>query len=419
MSDALAKERLIEKQGPMIHPCRPNLDWQEFRAVLRPGEGRNEFESTLAARVGARYGIAFAYGRSGIIAACKALGLARADIILPAYTCSVVAEAVVASGNRPIFVDIDPADYNMDIGAIKDALTPQTRAIIATHMYGYPANIEAIRSVSGPHRIIIEDAALLGPVNFDAQGAGLHADLTLFSFGHGKHLYTVEGGVVVTNSAELYAKVKSYRDREMSGLPRKIWAKRLARLINGYLMLNASLLEILDRMHQTSPMQYMRDQLGLAKVELPGDYATAFADFQGRLGLIQLRKFDSILAKHRAWVEFYDRELLDVPGIRRAPIIPGATYATYALRVERRDELNFRQRMRSQGINVEEATRYDYALPHLAPYRPYASGMYPHAEQAAREVVNLPNYAGLSAGGARRVVESVRQCLSSSTPNGK
>jgi perosamine synthetase len=401
----------------MIHPFRPNFDWRELLALLRLGTGRDAFESALAARVGARYGIAFAYGRSAIVAACRALGFTQAEIIVPAYTCRVVAEAVVVSGNRPVFVDINLADYNMDIGALKDALTSQTRAIVATHMHGYPADIAAIRARAGDERvIIIEDAALLGPIKA-ASHAGQRGDITIFSFNTGKHLYAVQGGVVVTDSDELYAKLRAYRDREMNRLPWKVWARRLARFVNGYTMLNASLLEVLDRLHHTGPLQRVRDRLGLTQIEMPGDYATAFADFQGRIGLAQLQKFDAVVARHRAWAEFYDRELRDLlavstverPGISPAPIIGGATYAPYTLRVERRDEIGFCEGMHARGVKV--ATSFDYVLPYMEPYRPYAEGTYPRAEQAAREVVNLPNYAGLSAQGARRVVESIRHCL--------
>jgi len=394
----------------MIQPYRPNFDWHELWAVLYPGAGRTEFESAVAARVGARYGIAFAYGRTGIVAACKVLGLTQAEVIMPAYTCRVVAEAVVVSGNKPVFVDIDLANYNMDLCAVRDALTSQTRAIIVTHMHGYPADVEGIRAIAGDERlVIIEDAALLGPVKSDQGATGLRGDMAIFSFGPGKHLYAVRGGVVVTNSANLYEKLKAYRDREMDGLPWRARAKRVARLMTGYMMLNGSLFEVWTRVNLMSSVQRARDQLGLTQVDMPGDYATAFADFQGRVGLAQLRKLDVIVARHRAWAEFYDGELRDVPGITLAPIIPGATYSHYTVLVERRDEINFRQRMRTRGIEV--GTAFDYTLPSVEPYRPYAKGTYPQAERAAREVVNLPNYAGLSAASARHVADSTRRSL--------
>jgi dTDP-4-amino-4,6-dideoxygalactose transaminase len=178
-------------------------------------------------------------------------------------------------------------------------------------------------------------------------------------------------------------------------------------------MLNATLLDLLDRLHHTGPIHRVRGTLGLSRAEMPSDYATAFADFQARIGLAQLEKFDSIVARHRAWAEFYDRELHDIPGISLAPIIPGATYGSYTVRVEHRDEIDFWGQMRVRGINIGEETRFDYALPYLKPYRPYAKGTYPYAEQAAREVVNLPNYAGLSIASARYIVESIQRCLAS------
>jgi dTDP-4-amino-4,6-dideoxygalactose transaminase len=183
--------------------------------------------------------------------------------------------------------------------------------------------------------------------------------------------------------------------------------------MNGYMMLNATLLEVLDSFHRTGSMQGVRHKIGLAKSEIPSDYATAFADFQGRIGLAQLRKFDFILARHREWTEFYDRELRDVPGISPAPIIAGATYGSYTVRVERRDEIDFRRQIRNKAINIDEETRFDYVLPYMKPYRPYAKGPYSHAEQAAREVVNLPNYAGLGTANARYIVESIRRSLAS------
>jgi perosamine synthetase len=389
----------------VIHQYRPNFDWHELLELLCPADGRSEFESALAARVGARFGIAFAYGRSGIIAACKALGLTQAEIIVPAFTCGVIPEAVAISGNRPIFVDIDLADYNMDINAIKRVITPQTRAIIATHMYGYPADIEAIRTIAGDERIvIIEDSALLGPVAGCSGEAGIRGDIALYSFGPGKHLYTVQGGILVTNSATLYEKIKACRDQDMSRLPWKVWAKRLARLMTGYMMLNSSMLEAWNKVNQIGPMKRVRGKLGLKHVNMPADYATAFANFQGRVGLAQLRKFDSILDKHRAWAKLYTSELRDVPGITPAPIIPGATYSLYTIRVEGRDEINFRRCMLARGIEV--GTVFNSVVADKYPFHPYMKGTFPCAEQAAREVVNLPNYAGLSIADARYIVES-------------
>jgi perosamine synthetase len=388
---------------------RPYLDRSELLAALRPGPERGEFESALAARVGARYGVAFAYGRSAIMACLKALNISGADVIVPAYTCAVVAEAVVMSDNRPVFADIDLADYNMDIHALKEALTPQTKAIIATHLYGYPTDLDAIRAAAGDDRVIIIEDCASGLLTFSPGTSELRGDIGVFSFGPAKPLYTVQGGVAVTNSLDLYEKIKAYRDREMSHLPITVWAKRWGRLVASYVMFNESVYGLLQQARLAGAQKRMQAGSGSSPEKTPHDYTTAYTDFQGRVGLAQLEKLDTVLAKRRALAELYDRELRGVPGLSPAPIVAGATYSYYSLRVERRDEIDFRHRMLVKGIAVDHA--YDYALPLLTPYQPYAKGEYPRAEQAAREVVNLPNYPGLSEAKARYIAECARYSI--------
>jgi perosamine synthetase len=388
---------------------RPYFDHSELLAALRPGAGRREFESALAARVGARYGIAFAYGRSGIIASLKALGISQSEVILPAYTCLVMAQAVVASGNRPVFVDIDLADYNMDISSVKQALTPQTRAIVATHLYGYPTDVDAIRAAAGDDRVIVVEDCAQGLLTPFPGTTGLRGDIGLFSFGPNKQLSTIQGGVIVTNSSDLYEKIKVYRDREVGRVSFKVWAKRWTRLIVSYLAFNKPVYGLLQRAGLVGWGSHVSDGVDPSVAEMPDDYTSAYTDFQGRVGLAQLRKLDTVLARRRALAELYDRELHNVAGLSPAPIVAGATYSQYTLRIAGRDEINFPLRMLAYGISVDQA--YDYALPYLKPYRPYAKGEYPRAEQAAREVVNLPSYPGLSAADARYIAESVRRSL--------
>ena len=94
-----------------------------------------------------KYAISFPYGRSALWAFFKAMDIQNAEIILPAYTCSVVAHAIVLSNNIPRFVDIRLDDYNMDLGQVKEAITSRTRAIIATHLFGYPLDVEKLKTI--------------------------------------------------------------------------------------------------------------------------------------------------------------------------------------------------------------------------------------------------------------------------------
>jgi len=393
----------------MIPFYRPYFDHAELLAALRPGRGRDEFESAVARRIGARYGVAFAYGRSGLIATLKALGLGQAEVILPAYTCEVVAQAVVASGNKPVFVDIDLADYNMDLDKIKSALTPQTRVIVATYMFGYPTDVDEIRAIAGnEHIIIIEDRAQ-GLLSSYAGGTALRGDIGLCSFGSNKQLSTVQGGVIVTNSNDLYEKIKTYRDSHMNLRSASSYAKRWMRLIASYLVFSKPMYGLLQRMGLVGWDSRQDERSASSLEDMARDYTGVFMDFQRRVGLVQLGKLETIVSQRRALAELYDGELRDIPGLSPAPIIAGATYAYYTLRVNRRDEVNFQPRMLAQGVAVDQV--YDYALPYLESYRSYAKGEYPRAEQAAREVVNLPIYPGLGAENARYVAEATRRVL--------
>lgn len=393
----------------MIPFYRPYYDHSELLAALRREGGREEFESAVATRVGARYGVAFAYGHAGLIAALRAMELTQAEVVVPAYTCFVVALAIVASGNIPVFVDIDLADYNMSIDALKKVLSPRTRAIIATHMYGYPTDVNAIRNLTDGHDILlIEDRAQALHTSFD-QTQKLLGDIGLCSFGANKQLTTVQGGVIVTDSSGHYEKLKAYRDQEMNLSSFRTWGKRWARLIGNYFVFRQPIYGVLERIGVMGWKAHSDARTFSAPLLPPADFAVAFMDFQARVGLTQLDKLDDVLTRRRALAQLYDRELSDVPGVCPAPIIPAATYAYYTLRTPQRDEISFPLRMLAQGVAVDQA--YDYALPYLSPFRKYARSEYPHSKQAAREVINLPIYPGLSTAQAMHVAQSVKRAL--------
>jgi dTDP-4-amino-4,6-dideoxygalactose transaminase len=393
----------------LISLYRPYFDRSELLAVLRPGAGRSRFEAAIAEYVGARYALAFAYGRCGVVALLKALGIRHTQVIMPAYTCTVMADAVLYSDNHPVFVDIDPADYNMDIQLVKRALTPRTRAIIATHMYGNPADVCAIREQVGDERVlIIEDAALaLRPSQLASQPMRSH--IALYSFGRGKQLYTVSGGIIATNSQDLYEKMKAFRDREMARLPASVTARRRVQVATAYMALYPALERQLLRIKDVGAVKRTREATGFIQSGVPPDYDTAFADFQGQMGLAQLRKLDVVLERRRAIAELYHQGLQGIPGLTPAPMLPDATYTYYSVRVHAGAQREFRQLMWERGVEV--GLNFNYTLPTLQAYQQYANGLYPHAEQFAREVANLPIYPGLKAVEIQRVLAATRDVM--------
>ena len=383
----------------MIPKSRPYLSLQELEAALCPGVGRSAFETAIAAMVGVHYGLAFGFAHSGFYALLQVLNLKGAEVILPAYTCDIMAEVIVQTGNIPVFVDIDLADFNMDLDALKTAITCKTRAIVATHMFGYPTRIDVIRQLAGSERImIIEDAAL----NL-TRSTRLRGDVGLFSFGPGKPLYTIRGGMCVTNDANLYEKLCAYRDEHMNRLPFKEWAKRWGRLVVTCLSASDATYGLAIR-------------LGLANnsferwaTTIPDSYDTVYADFQARMGLVLLKKADMLLARRQAIATAYDQKLRDIPGFIPAPLVEGASYSYYTTRVRNRDTLQFSQKMHQQGIQTGRT--FDYAVPQLEKYHRYVNSRFPQAECAGREAANLPIHVTLSEAKIGLIADSVRRIL--------
>jgi dTDP-4-amino-4,6-dideoxygalactose transaminase len=231
----------------------------------------------------------------------------------------------------------------------------------------------------------------------------LRGDVGLYSFGPGKPLFTVRGGVAVTNRADLHEKLHRYREAHMQRMPIKESIKRRVRLAVSCLSQSDAGYALALR------LGLERNSFERSATEIPDSYATPYADFQARMGLSLLRKLDAIEARRREMVMFYDRELRDIPGIFRAPIVEGATYSYYTARVPQRDAIEFSQRLYRRGI--QSGRTFDYAAPDFAQYRAYRRHPVPRAEQAGREAVNLPIHANLSRARAQFIVDQVRRVL--------
>ena len=128
----------------MVPRFKPAIGWREIIALFRLNSGAVEkFEKEFAEKFQSVDAVAFPYGRppNGLF---KALGIEDAEVIMPAYTCSVVAHAIALSDNIPRFIDIDLHDYNMNLDLAEEAINEKTRAIIATHTFGYPKDLERL-----------------------------------------------------------------------------------------------------------------------------------------------------------------------------------------------------------------------------------------------------------------------------------
>jgi len=335
------------------------------------------------------------------------LGGGGSEVVLPAYTCVVVAHAVVGSGNLPRFVDTAPGSFNMDLGALAERLTPKTRVVLATSMYGYPVDVEALNQVVGDRCFVIQDCALAIGTTYAGRPIGSFGKAAIYGLNVGKQISTLQGGMATTDDPELFARLKRFRDDHFHppALWRHLWYR--VYLLAQYLALWPPAYGLVHWVVEHTPLlNFLSRYYQEDKIELPGDYLELLIPVQAAIGLTQTRKLEAMVCARRQLAAAYHRSLEGAKNIERPPLAEGASYSHYVVKLA--DRKAFIDHMERAGINV--GTLFDYAVPGLVAYRPYCMGeAFPHAEELAARVVNLPNYPGLHIALAERIAHAACQ----------
>ncbi|MDO8476781.1 MAG: DegT/DnrJ/EryC1/StrS family aminotransferase [Candidatus Rokubacteria bacterium] len=183
------------------------------RFILGPEVGALEAE--LAALCGTRHGIGVNSGTDALVLALKAVGVKPGDeVVTSSFSFVASASAVLMVGARPVFVDIDPVTYNLDPALVARAVTPQTRAIVAVHLYGQPAAMDALTAIASARGIaVVADAAQAVGATYDGRGVGAWGDAACLSFYPTKNLGACgDGGMVLTAREDVAERVRRLRD---------------------------------------------------------------------------------------------------------------------------------------------------------------------------------------------------------------
>jgi len=182
-----------------------------------------EFEQRFATAHGCKHGIAMVNGTVSLRIALMAAGIpADAEVIVPPYTFFSTASAVIEANMIPVFADIDLETFNLDPKAVEAAITPRTRAIIAVHFAGQPADMRAIMAIARKHKLlVIEDAAHAHGASYRNQPAGSLGHVASFSFQSSKNMTSGEGGIITTNDDALAAACRSIHN--CGRIPTGIW----------------------------------------------------------------------------------------------------------------------------------------------------------------------------------------------------
>ena len=288
----------------MIPRFKPDLGAAEMAALLRRSAGAVErFERAFAAAFDAREAVAFPYGRSALWAFLQAVGVHGAEVVMPAYTCSVVAHAVSLSGNRPRFVDIRLGDYNMDLELLPAAINESTRAIVATHLFGYPLDLDRLDAIVADaqtrygHKIwVVQDCAHAFGATWNGRIVGGAGDVALYAFNISKMMTAIFGGMLTFQDTALAARVRAWRGEHFhapSAL--KPWLRR-AYLLAAAAAFSRPVYGVTWWLQEKTPLlnrltrSYHLDD----RVAFPPDYLDRMTDVEAAVGIEQLQNI-------RAW----------------------------------------------------------------------------------------------------------------------
>ena len=323
------------------------------------GDELETFEAEFAAYCGIRHAIGVGNGTDAIVLALRSLGIGPGDEVITAPNSFLAsASAIVLSGATPVFADVGP-DYNLDPQRVDDAVTGITRAILAVHLTGRPADMDGLSEVAKKHGLaLVEDAAQAVGAELNGRKTGSLGDIACFSFHPLKTLNAIgDGGAVTTDRTDL-------RDWLMKG-----------------------------RNHGLKN----RDEAEFWSVNSRLDTLQAAV-----LG-IKLKHLDSLVARRREIALRYTDALGDIVGVPIERPEEKPAYHTYVIRASRRDEL--RAFLGEHGID----TKVHYPVPiHLQPAYGGLVGSFPEAERQASEILSLPVHQNLSDEQVGHVILSVQ-----------
>ncbi|MBF0323922.1 MAG: aminotransferase class I/II-fold pyridoxal phosphate-dependent enzyme [Alphaproteobacteria bacterium] len=369
-----------EHKIPVLEPLLDGNEAAYVRECLETNwissQGRfvTQFESDFAAFTGAPHALTVSSGTTGLHLALMALGVGPGDeVIVPDLTFAASAAAVIHAGATPVLVDVDLDSWAIDVEQARAAITPRTRAIMPVHLYGQPADMDAILALAREHNLlVIEDAAEALGATYNGRHAGTLGDAGVFSFFGNKLITTGEGGMVTFTNGEAAARARQLRDHGM------------------------------DRTRR-----YWHVEVG---------YNYRMTNLQAAIGVAQLEQIGQRIDRKLEIAAIYNQQLRDLPGVRLPAELDGRKNIFWAYTAlfdgadlgMSRDTLL--QRLADSGV---ECRPIFFPLHTMPPYRQYAGNRaFPNSLALSRDGLTLPTGVRLSDDQINYVVQVIRRLYS-------
>jgi perosamine synthetase len=348
--------------------------------ISSAGKFLEEFENRWAEYCGRKFGIAVSNGSVALQLAVEALDLKAGDeVILPSFTIISCASAIIYNGATPVLVDSDPRTWCMDVDQVRKRITAQTKAIMPVHIYGHPVNMDPLLELSYKHGLaIIEDAAEAHGAEFYSSKTdrwircGGFGEMSCFSFYANKLITTGEGGMILTDRADLAERLRSLRN--LCFQPGR---------------------------------RFFHEALG---------YNFRFTNVQAAIGVSQINRMDQIIHKKRAIASYYTERFKTLAV--QLPVEEKWAHSVfwmYGLVLSDSVSMNaeeFAVALKKKGIETRPFFQGMHEQPVLQARGLFSGEKYPVADRLARRGLYLPSGLALTADQMKQVADAVCEILS-------
>jgi perosamine synthetase len=353
---------------PRIHLNRPSLGLGERVAVnrvlrsgnLAQGKVVAEFERSYSRLVSGAACVALNSGTSALHLGLLALGVGPGDeVIVPTFTFAATANAAALTGAKPVFVDIERRFFSIDTARVEEAITSRTKAVIAVHLYGHPAELDKLKKICSKHGLfLVEDAAQAHLAEFEGQPVGSIGDVGAFSFYPTKNMTTGEGGMATTRNSATERKLRLLRNQGME-------------------------------------VRYEN--------EIPG-FNNRMTEMAAAIGLVQLRKVERWTKRRQENARFLDSNL---KGVLVPQVSPKASHVYHQYTIQlidhRRDK--FAEELKKLGVDSD--VYYPAPVHTLPAYRLNLDT--PVARSVSESCLSIPVHQNLTSASLHKIVEAVNR----------
>ena len=374
----------------MIPIAKPYLTAEEAQAAydtiltgwITQGPRVAEFEEKFASYTGAKYAVAVSNCTTALHLAMIVAGIKEGDeVICPSMSYVATANSIKYVGAKPVFAEINPDNYNLDVKDAEKKITAKTKAILLVHQIGMPADIDAFKKLADKHNLkLIEDAACAAGSSYKGGKIGSHSELVCFSLHPRKVISTGDGGFITTNREDYYQRMKLLRQHGMS---------------------------VNDRVRHESSKIIFEDHIEVG-------YNYRMTDIQAAVGIKQLEKLDWIVSERRKIADKYNAAFKDIENIQ-LPIEEKGYFSNYqSYSIYLKDECPIsRNELMQKMLDAGISTRRGIMTSHReTAYKTECAGLsLPVSEKSADRSIILPLYIPMNDEDINRVIEVFRSIL--------